>query len=157
MFEAKEQFMRAAIDQAIKARRMGNYSIGAVIVYADKIIAKSPNITSSKKDPTQHAEIVAIRKALKKLGQLFLEDCILYTTHEPCPMCATASVWVKLEYVVYGARISDMVNFSKKNISKRWKWRTVGISASEVFARGNPKVKFVGDFLRNECIKLFHA
>ncbi len=156
MFKPKEKFMRMAIRQALKAQKNGDYSIGAVIVCGDKVIAKSPNITSRKKDPTQHAEIVAVRKALKKLGHFFLEDCVLYTTHEPCPMCATACVWVKIKAVVYGAKLDDMINFSKVNTNKIRKWRTVRIHASEVFTKGNPNVKFIGGFLRDECKKLYN-
>lgn len=157
MIKVKEKYMRAAIKEALKARQNGDYSIGSVIVQGNTVIAKSPNMTRSANDPTQHAEFEVIRKALKILGQRFLEDCILYTTHEPCPMCATASVWVKLQGVVYGARLSDMTSHSLANKDNRWKWRTVQISAQEIFSKGHPKVELVGDFLRKDCKNLFHS
>ncbi len=157
MLEPKEIYMRAAIKEALKAGSNGEYPIGAVLVKADKIIARTPNITVSNNDPTQHAEIEAIRKALRGLGRRFLEDCILYTTHEPCPMCATAAIWVKLRGVVFGARMSDMVEYSLANKNDKLVWRTVPISAAEVFAKGEPKVELVGGFLREECKKLFHS
>lgn len=157
MFETKEIYMRAAIEEALKARRNNDYSIGAVVVKNDKIIARTPNITRSMNDPTQHAEIEVIRKALKNLGQRFLEDCVLYTTHEPCPMCTTAAVWVKLRGIVFGARLSDMVDYGSVYKNGKWVWRTVRISAAEVVAKGDPKVEIIGDFLREECKNLFHS
>lgn len=156
MIKPQARYMRVAIDEALRAQQTGNYAIGAVVVRGDEIIARQPNNTRTVNDPTQHAEIEVIRKALKVIGSRFLEGCILYTTHEPCPMCATAAVWVKLQGVVFGARLSDMVGYSRVNRNEKWTWRTVNISAQEVFAQGEPKVELVGDFLRDECQKLFH-
>lgn len=157
MIEPKEIYMRAAITEALQARSNGDYSIGAVLVKDGEIIARTPNVTRSNNDPTQHAEIEVIRQALRLTGQRFLENCVLYTTHEPCPMCATAAVWVKLQGVVYGARLTDMVEHSSAHGNDRWAWRTVRISAAEVFDKGEPRVELVGDFMREECKKLFHA
>jgi len=157
ILEPKEIYMRAAIEEALNARRNGDYAIGAVLVKNDEIIARMPNVTRTRNDPTQHAEIEVTRKALIALGQKFLEDCVLYTTHEPCPMCATAAVWVKLRGVVFGARLSDMITYSQTHGNEKWAWRTVSISAAEVFEKGNPKVELIGDFLREECKKLFHS
>jgi tRNA(adenine34) deaminase len=156
MIHPSELIMRAAIAEALKAKKNDNYSIGAVIIKGDEIIARSPNVTRSKNDPTKHAEIEVIRKALKKTGCRFLEGCVLYTTHEPCPMCATAAVWVKLDSIVFGAKMSDMINHSLTSSNDKWKWRTVNIAAREVLAKGFPKVKLIGGFLRKECLALFH-
>lgn len=157
MLEVNETYMRAAIEDALRARKNGDYSIGAVIVKENKIIARMPNVTRSNNDPTQHAEIEVMRRALASSGQKFLDGCVLYTTHEPCPMCATAAVWVKLRGVVFGARLNDMVEYSSRHGNDAWAWRTVRISAAEVFEKGDPKVELVGDFLREECKKLFHS
>lgn len=153
----KEKFMLAAINEANIAKKSNNYAIGAVIVKGGKIIARSPNITRTVNDPTQHAEIEVIRKALKKNKNKFLKGAVLYTTHEPCPMCATACVWVRLEGVVFGASMDDMINFSKNNANRKWKWRTVKITAEEVFSKGWPKVKIIGGFMRDSCVNLFHS
>lgn len=157
MVNTDEKYMRIAIREALKAKSGGNYSIGAVIIKEGKIIANSPNITRSKNDPTKHAEIEAIRKALKKEKQRFLEGCVLYTTHEPCPMCATAAVWVKLKRIVYGARMRDMIKYSKTNKSKHWRWRTVQVPAQYILSHGNPKVRLTGGILRKQCVELFHS
>lgn len=149
--------MLAAIKEAEVAKKSENYAIGAIIVRDNEIIARSPNITRTVNDPTQHAEIEVIRKALKVTGDRFLDGAILYTTHEPCPMCATACVWVRLAGVVYGAEMTDMMIYSKANSNEKWKWRTVRIRAADVFSKGTPHVEIIGGYLRDECIKLFHS
>lgn len=83
---------------------------GAVIVKDGKIIAKGHNRVLSTNDPTCHGEIDAIRKACKKLNTYDLKGCILYTTGEPCPMCACACLWANIEKVYYGCSISDTEN-----------------------------------------------
>ncbi len=80
---------------------------GAVIVKEGKIIAKGHNRVLSTNDPTCHGEIDAIKKACKKLNTYDLKGCILYTTGEPCPMCACACLWANIEKVYYGCSISD--------------------------------------------------
>ena len=83
---------------------------GAVIVKDGKIIAKGHNRVLSTNDPTCHGEIDAIRKACKKLNTYDLKGCILYTTGEPCPMCACACLWANIEKVYYGCSIFDTEN-----------------------------------------------
>lgn len=77
--------------------------IGAVVVHNNRIIGKGYNQTERLKDPTAHAEMLAISAACSTLQQKYLEDCTLYVTLEPCPMCAGALVWSKLDTVVIGA------------------------------------------------------
>ena len=148
--------MQAAIKEAVKARKSGDYAIGAVIVKNGKIIAGSPNRIKIEQDPTQHAEISVIRKATKVVGHRHLLRCVMYTTHEPCPMCSAAAVWAKLKCVVVGARITDMSNHRKYNGNKNWSWRTIHIYAKDIFELGDPKVEIVSDFMRDECRDLFH-
>lgn len=161
MIQAREEFMRAAIDEAIKARESGDYAIGAVIVKRDKIIARGTNRSKVDKDATQHAEMVVIREASRQLGSRYLENCILYTTHEPCPMCASAAIWAKLEGVVCGAKIEDMAEYGAKNGDVVWKWRVINIPASEVFSKvldkEKRKVELAEGFMREECKELFHS
>ena len=106
----KKKFMKAAIVEAVKARKNGDYAIGAVIVKNGKILATSPNRTKTEQDPTQHAEISVIRKATKATKHRHLLGCVMYTTHEPCPMCSAATVWAKLNCVVVGARTKRLAN-----------------------------------------------
>ena len=95
-------FMRAAIKQAQKAYEKNEVPIGCVIVHDGKIIARGYNRRNTDKSTLAHAEITAIRKAAKKLGDWRLEDCTLYVTLEPCPMCAGAIVQARITECVIG-------------------------------------------------------
>ena len=98
-----EQLMRAAIREAGKAEALGETPIGCVIAREGKIIARGYNRRMTDKQTLAHAELFAIRKACKKAGDWRLEDCTLYVTLEPCPMCAGAIVQARIPRVVYGA------------------------------------------------------
>jgi len=100
---------------------------------------------NKKQDPTCHAEINAIKMACKKLKSKRLEGCYLYSTYEPCPMCAAAIIWARMEGVVYGAAMEDE---TKKNPQR------VKIRCEEIMKKGIPKVKVFPNVLRNECKKL---
>ena len=99
----EEKFMKEAIRQAKKAYALREVPIGCVIVYEGKIIARGYNRRNTDKNTTSHAEINAIRKASKKLGDWRLEGCTLYVTLEPCQMCAGAIVHARIDKVVIGS------------------------------------------------------
>ncbi|MFD1849292.1 tRNA adenosine(34) deaminase TadA [Oceanobacillus bengalensis] len=96
-------YMRQAIKEAKKAQEMEEVPIGAVIVYKDDIIATGHNMRESTQKTLSHAELIAIEEANKKISSWRLEDCTLYVTLEPCPMCAGAIVQSRIKRVVYGA------------------------------------------------------
>ncbi len=96
-------FMKAALIEAKKAYLKNEVPVGAVIVKDGKIISRAHNKCEQKKDPTCHAEILAIKKALKKLDTPRLNGCELYVTLEPCPMCAGAIINARLDEVIFGA------------------------------------------------------
>lgn len=98
------KFMREAIKQAKKAYAIEEVPIGCVIVQEDKIIARGYNKRNTKKNTLAHAEMIAIEKACKKLGDWRVEDCTMYITLEPCPMCAGAIVQARIPRVVIGTR-----------------------------------------------------
>lgn len=98
-----ERFMAVALQEAAQAASLGEVPVGAVIVRDGKIIARGKNERETKKDPAAHAEIVAIRKAGKKLGRWNLSDCDLFVTLEPCVMCSGAIVYARIARVYYGA------------------------------------------------------
>ena len=98
-----ESFMKQAVKQAKKAYDKLETPIGCVIVYEDKIIARGYNKRNMKKNTLAHAEILAINKASKVLGDWRLEDCTMYVTLEPCPMCAGAIVQARISRVVIGS------------------------------------------------------
>lgn len=98
-----ERYMKEALKQAKKAATIGEVPIGCVIVHEDKIIARGYNKRNTKKNTLAHAEIIAIHKASKVIGDWRLEDCIMYVTLEPCQMCAGAIVQARLTKVIIGA------------------------------------------------------
>ena len=101
--EDHEHYMRIALNEARMAAESGEVPVGAVIVYGGEIIAVAGNEREEKKDPTAHAEIIAIRKAAGKLGIWRLSGCTIYVTIEPCPMCAGAIYQSRIDRLVYGA------------------------------------------------------
>lgn len=98
----KEKFMKEAIKQAKKAYDKEEIPVGAVIVKDGKIIARGYNKKEEKKDTTQHAEIIAIQKASRKIGAWRLQDCEMYVTLEPCAMCTGALIQARLKRVYIG-------------------------------------------------------
>lgn len=97
-----EKFMKEAVKQAKKAWKIGEVPIGCVIVYEGKIIGRGYNRRTTDKNPLAHAEILAIKKASKKMNDWRLEDCTLYVTLEPCQMCSGAIVQARMKRVVIG-------------------------------------------------------
>ena len=96
--------MGAALDEARAALATGDVPIGAVVLDADgKVVGRGRNIREAERDPTGHAEIVALREAAKATGSWRLEDCTLVVTLEPCTMCAGAAVLARVARVVFGA------------------------------------------------------
>lgn len=119
---------------------------GALIVDKDgNIIAIGNNEVLKENDPTAHAEMIAIRKACKKLGTYDLSDCELYTTCEPCPMCISASIWANIHKIVYGCSKNDAneIGFKDDKIYK--------------YLEGKGEVELTLEQIdRNECLELFN-
>ncbi|MDD5969683.1 MAG: tRNA adenosine(34) deaminase TadA [Anaerostipes sp.] len=99
----EERYMKEAMKQAKRAYAIGDVPIGCVIVYEDKIIARGYNKRNKNKTTLAHAELLAMAKASKKLGDWRLEGCTMYVTLEPCPMCAGAIVQARISKVVIGS------------------------------------------------------
>lgn len=98
-----EKYMKEAIKQAKKAYALGEVPIGCVIVYQDKIIGRGYNRRNTDKSTLSHAEITAIRRASRNIGDWRLEECSLYVTLEPCQMCAGAIVQARITEVIMGS------------------------------------------------------
>ena len=101
--EPDEKYMREALREAQAAAAEDEVPIGAVVVSRGRIIAKGHNMVEVLKDPTAHAEMIAITAACEAVGGKYLTDCTLYVTVEPCPMCAAALGWSQISRIVYGA------------------------------------------------------
>lgn len=103
MMEQDEKYMREALLQAGMAGEEDEVPVGAVVVCRGRVIAKGHNMTEALHDPTAHAEMIAITAATEALGGKYLQDCTLYVTVEPCPMCAAALAWAQVGRIVWGA------------------------------------------------------
>lgn len=108
MHENHEHFINRAIELAAKGMDSNSGGpFGAVVVKNGEIIAEGHNKVTSTQDPTAHAEVVAIREACKALGTFQLDDCIIYTSCEPCPMCLGAIYWARPKAVYYACTRED--------------------------------------------------
>ncbi|MBF2004084.1 nucleoside deaminase [Chlorogloeopsis fritschii PCC 9212] len=137
-----EDFMRLAVEEAKK----GDAPYGAVIAKDDEIVAVAYNTVNRDSDPSAHAEINAIRSLTGILKTPNLEGYTIYTTGEPCPMCATACIWADISEIVYGASIEDLISVNQSQIA---------ISCDEVIAKSFKKIRVVKGVLREDCLKLF--
>ncbi len=97
-------YMLIALEEAEKAEQIDEVPIGCVIVYKDEIIARGYNRRNKEKNVLAHAEIIAIDKACQKIGDWRLEDCTLFVTVEPCPMCCGAIVQARIKRIVFGCK-----------------------------------------------------
>ena len=98
-----ERYMRMALVEALAAFEESEVPVGAVIVHHNEVVAAAHNQREQLQDPTAHAEMIAITQAAESLGSWRLEECTLYVTLEPCPMCAGAILQARIPFVVYGA------------------------------------------------------
>ena len=137
----KEFLMREALVQAKKALKKGEVPIGAVVVLGDKIIGRGYNQPITMKDPTAHAEIIALKEASNRLDNYRLNEAIIYTTLEPCLMCVGALVHARIKKVIFAAQDTKsgvVVNNG-------------GLIQSEFL---NHKVSFEGGILEKQASKL---
>lgn len=134
------------MDQAAVAITRGQSPFGCVIVRENRLVAEAHNQVWRDRDPTAHAEIVAIRRAATRLGTIDLSGCVLFSTCEPCPMCASAIHWAKISRVCYGASIADAAcaGFSE-----------LRVNIEDFYARGSSPVEILSRVLPEECAALF--
>ena len=133
--------MLQAIREAKRAMEEDEVPIGAVIVLNEKVIARGYNMTEKLKDPTAHAEMIALTSAFNFLGSKYLPEATLYVTAEPCLMCAGALYWSKIARVVWGA--DDEKNGHKRITKSEWPF--------------HPKTEVVKGILKDECAALMIA
>lgn len=131
------KYMGMALDEAHQAAREGEIPVGAVIVCRGRVVASAHNMTERLGDVTAHAEMIAITQAASTLGGKYLNDCTLYVTVEPCPMCAGAIGWAQLRRIVIGAPDT-----------KR------GYSMMYSTSPFHPRAHVITDCRRDECVAL---
>lgn len=141
---ADQRFMRLALEEAEKAAKEDEVPVGAVLVKDNKVIASDHNRIKARKDPTAHAEILVLRKACSRLKNERLGATILYTTVEPCPMCAGAIVLARVHQVVFGApdpkagaggSVMNILDHSKLNHCVRVCARVLSSEARHIIQR----------------------
>jgi tRNA(Arg) A34 adenosine deaminase TadA len=142
-------FLRRAIELARDARADGRHPFGAVIVDAEgKIVVEARNnAVRPKGDPTQHAETVACAQAAKALSDGELARCTLYTSTEPCAMCAGAIYWTGIGRVVYALGETGLLRYTGGHAANP----TLDLPCREVFARGQKKIVVIGPLLKEEA------
>lgn len=136
-----EKYMKMALDEAKKGFSENEVPIGAVIVYKDKIIAKAHNKKNRCNNPLYHAELLAINEACEYLKNWRLDDCSIYVTLEPCPMCASAIKQSRISKLCYGVSAQ---NIELHNLS------TSIVESTDI----NSKVMIVNNVLYDECLEL---
>jgi len=157
-YKPKKKFMQLAIAEAKRARDRGDYPIGAVITRVigkrEVVIASAGNRVKTSGSSIKHVELETLKYVCSGYGR-YLPDFVLYSTHEPCAMCAGACVWSKIGAVVFGVSQEDITAYGKKHGTEEFKWRACLISCKFVLEKGDRHIPVFGHFLRPECRKLF--
>ena len=156
-YKPKKKFMQLAIAEAKRARDRGDYAIGAVITRLigkrEVVIASAGNRVKTSGSSIKHVELETLKYVCSGYGR-YLPDFVLYSTHEPCAMCAGACVWSKIGAVVFGVSQEDITAYGKKHGTDEFKWRACLISCRFVLEKGGLHIPVFDNFLRLECRKL---
>jgi tRNA(Arg) A34 adenosine deaminase TadA len=157
-YRPRKKFMELAVSEAKRARDRGDYPIGAVITRLtdgqEVVIASAGNRVKTSGSSIKHVELETLKYVSSGYGR-YLPDFVLYSTHEPCAMCAGACVWSRIGAVVYGVSQEDIAAYGRKHGTEDYKWRACLIPCRLVFEKGNHRIPVIGGFLRQQCQKLF--
>jgi len=157
-YKPRKKFMELAIAEARRAGERGDYPIGAVITRLvgkrEVVIANAGNRVKTSGSSIKHVELETLKYVSSGYGR-YLTDFVLYSTHEPCAMCAGAGVWSRIGAVVYGVSQEDIDAYGRKHGTDFYKWRACLIPCRTVFKKGNHHIPVIGGFLRKECHELF--
>ena len=139
-YKPKKKFMQLAIAEAKRARDRGDYAIGAVITQLigneEVVIASAGNRVKTSGSSIKHVELETLKYVSSGYGR-YLPDFVLYSTHEPCAMCAGACVWSKIGAVVFGVSQEDITAYGNKHGTEQFKWRACLISCKFVLEKGS--------------------
>jgi tRNA(adenine34) deaminase len=141
-----EAMMTLALEEAQLSRAEGNKGYGAVVALGNTVIGQAHDTATTEGDPSLHAEMNAIRQAVKTIGDNNLSGAVLFSTCEPCPMCAGLAVWANLTAIVYGASIEETAQLGKQRIR---------VSVQEIIANGPVMIEVIGGVLRDQCLALY--
>ena len=140
------ELMQMAIETCRVGLAAGQSPFGCAIAVGDRVVARAHNTVVLTTDITAHAEVNAIRAGCLETQNIFLNDAVVATTCEPCPMCMAALHWARVGTVYYGATIEDAGNAGFNELQ---------FPAAELLSRGGSEVKLIGDTLKDECVELF--
>ncbi len=141
-----EEMMAIAIEEAKASKREGNKGYGAVVALGGRIIGRAHDTAITEKDPSLHAEVNAIRQAVRALGDVNLSGAVLFSTCEPCPMCSSLAVWANLTTIIYGASIQETAASGNSRIL---------VSAGEIAEKSPVMLEVIGNVLGEECRLLY--
>jgi tRNA(adenine34) deaminase len=139
-------YMRIAIQEALISKSNGNKGYGAVVVFDDQIIGQAHDTSLTEKDPSLHAEVNAIRQAVKTIDDNNLCGAILFSTCEPCPMCTSLSVWANMTTIVYGISIEETAESGRSRIQ---------LSTHQIIEKSPCVIEVIGNILHDECKMLY--
>ena len=138
--------MRLAIEAAKRGIEAKQSPFGCAIAKGDEVVVACHNVVWQTTDITAHAEVTALREACQKTGQILLEDFVVATTCEPCPMCTAALHWARAKTVYYGATIADAADAGFNELT---------VDAATLLRNGGSQVELKDGILRDECRGLF--
>jgi tRNA(adenine34) deaminase len=141
-----KDMMHIAIEEARVSKQEGNKGYGAVVTLGNRIIGKAHDTAVTEKDPSLHAEMSAIRQAVRTKDDTNLSGAILFSTCEPCPMCSSLAVWANLTTIVYGASIQETAQLGRSRIN---------MSSREIVERSPVMIEIIGDMLGDICKALY--
>lgn len=142
-----ETIMTAAIEEALISMAEGNRGYGVVIAHGAQILSKAHDTAVIEKDPSLHAEVNAIRQAVKVYGDANLSGCLLFSTCEPCPMCSSLAEQANLTGIVYGASIKEIARLGESRIQ---------ISAKKIVEKSPVMLEVFGGVFKEECLRLYN-
>jgi tRNA(adenine34) deaminase len=141
-----EPTMRLTVEQAQASLKEGNSGYGAVVVLGHQVLACAHDTAKAVKDPSQHAEMTALRAAASRLNDDNLSGAILFSTCEPCPMCAAMAVWSNVSAIVFGASITETAARGHSRIT---------IAARQVLNHAPCRIELFAGVLRDTCLALY--
>lgn len=142
------QMMGRALEEALLSKTEGNKGYGAVVALGNQVIGKAHDTAITEGDPSLHAEMNAIRQAVKALQNPDLSGAVLFSTCEPCPMCTSLAIWANLTTIVYGASIEATIRFGRTRIN---------LSATDIIQRAPVMVEVIGGVLQEACEALYQG
>ena len=142
--KVEEEFLKQAIELAFEARRNGDHPFGALLVIDDRVVLTAENRNNSDRNPTSHAETNLVQKAIIEFSETELSKATLYTSCEPCAMCAGAIYWAGIRKIVYALSSEELAKMAGET----------GLAACrEVFKRIGDEIEVAGPFMLEEAVK----